>query len=423
MLAKSLSSDEKAQAEVHLAQILGVPCVDSVQRVRADKVISVVESLVPLRYNELTKMIEFKGKPIGDIFLQTLYLELAEEFKVEMCAKEVADAAVISARRHSFHPVRAYIAAIEDRLPEDDWHNLALRFYGLDDEWATLHLQRQLIACVARAFHPGCKLDTAFITHGRQGIGKSTQWSILGGDWFSDSLGDLRNIKDDKLCLHAAWIHEWGEIDSVVGKKESEQLKKFLSIREDLIRRPYGRGMELMPRGCAIVGTTNRDDFMKDHTGNRRFPIIRVDCVNNCWISENRDAIWGSAYEQMLSGVRYWYDDSEALRVSDDAKHFAAEDPIRDAVEAFFDGYTGVDFTMSQLAYFLNPEAYQAMSDGVKRENSRRLAFVCTSLGAKNTHIRERRTVYPGDNRPKQTIWLPPKKLTATIPATDDCLF
>ena len=129
----------------------------------------------------------------------------------------------------------------------------------------------------------------------KQGIGKSRMWAVLGGEWFSDSLGDLRNLKDDVLSLHSAWIHEWGEIDAVVGKRESETLKKFLSAQVDNVRKPYGRGMETLHRSCGIVGTTNRDDFIKDPIGNRRFPVISVTQVNTDWLTEHRDAIWGSA--------------------------------------------------------------------------------------------------------------------------------
>tara|TARA_B100000674_G_scaffold475209_1_gene468033 strand:+ start:1034 stop:2290 length:1257 start_codon:yes stop_codon:yes gene_type:complete len=418
MLAKTLSADQQTVAEVQLGQIFGGP-ITALVEVQSDKIAPAIGAVLPLKYNELTKLIEVNGAPIEDSFLQTLYLELAEQFKIKMSAKEAADGALLVARRNPYHPVKDYISGLTDRLTEQDWINLANRFYGIDDDWATLHLQRQLIACVARAFNPGCKLDTAFITYGPQGIGKSTQWSILGGEWFSDSLGDLRNIKDDKLCLHAAWIHEWGEIDSVVGKKESEALKKFISTERDLIRRPYGRGMELMERGCAIVGTTNRDDFLKDHTGNRRYPLVRVEQVNNAWIREHRDAIWGTAYEQMMSGTRHWYTKEEEARINEDAKGFMAEDPLRDNIEAYFDGFAGQDFTIRQVVYFCEPDHYKAMSSSELRRVCGSYAKVCQSLGAKNTGKRERRRIYEGDTKPQSSVWTPPSQAALS----DDCPF
>ncbi|GIR24992.1 MAG: hypothetical protein CM15mP39_08030 [Synechococcus sp.] len=87
-----------------------------------------------------------------------------------------------------------------------------------------------------------------------------------------------------------------GEIDSVVGKRESETLKKFLSAQVDNVRKPYGRGVETLQRTCGIVGTTNRDDFIKDPTGNRRFPRDQ---------RQQRQPI-GSKPTVMRSGVQPW---------------------------------------------------------------------------------------------------------------------
>ena len=53
-------------------------------------------------------------------------------------------------------------------------------------------------------------------------MGKGKFWEAIGGDWYSASLGDLRNVKEDKITLHNAWIHEWGEIDRVMGMQSSE---------------------------------------------------------------------------------------------------------------------------------------------------------------------------------------------------------
>ena len=277
-----------------------------------------------------------------------------------------------------------------------------------------------MIACVARAFHPGCKLDTALVLFGGQGQTKSTQWEILGGEWFSGSLENLRNLKDDILVLHSAWIHEWGEIDTVVGKRESEDLKKFLSRRKDIVRRPYGRGTVELARSCAIVGTTNRDDWIKDHTGNRRFPIIRIRQLNIDWITQHRDAIWGMAYEQMMNGVRFWYSKEEEARISDEARGFTAEDPHRDNAEAFFDGFTGADFTIAHLAHHVEPDHYRAMTTEQRRKLGAHYARVCISLGATKTNRRERRHVWSGDAKPQQPVWLPPAR---SSPSSDDCPF
>ena len=103
------------------------------------------------------------------------------------------------------------------------------------------------------------------------------------------------------MLLHRAWIHEWGEIDRVIGKKEAEAVKHFITIQEDRVRPPYGRKIELRKRQSILVGTTNRDDFIKDHTGNRRYPIFTAKHVDMEWVTANRDAIWARAIAEFNS--------------------------------------------------------------------------------------------------------------------------
>ncbi len=52
-----------------------------------------------------------------------------------------------------------------------------------------------MVAAVARIVHPGTKFDSVLILNGPQGIGKSTFFAKLAGDWFSDSL-TLTDMKD-----------------------------------------------------------------------------------------------------------------------------------------------------------------------------------------------------------------------------------
>jgi predicted P-loop ATPase len=321
-----------------LDALLGPAAEGKLRRPRNDKLTNALGMILPLRYNLLTGRIERNGEAIHGDYLGGLYLELAEEHQLDITKDRAIDAAIRVARKNAYHPVRDYLNGIEVTLPPEDWAAIDLRCFGREDPtgMSGLHLQRQLIGLVARAMDPGCGLQTALVLHSdRQGVGKSSFWRILGGDWFSDSLGDLRNIKDDLLQLHAAWIHEWGEIDMVMGKQESESLKRFLSACRDDVRKPYGRGVETLLRSCGVVGTTNRRDFIKDPTGNRRFPIISINSVDLGWVAANRNAIWGSALAAYHQGTRWQYDNHENALVSANALAFAPDDPLRESIEAW----------------------------------------------------------------------------------------
>ena len=71
-----------------------------------------------------------------------------------------------------------------------------------------------LAAAVARVEYPGCKFDHTLILSGPQGIGKSTLFEVLGGEWFN---GNLSAVGQDKAVLEqllGSWIVELQVLDS-----------------------------------------------------------------------------------------------------------------------------------------------------------------------------------------------------------------
>ena len=122
-----------------------------------------------------------------------------------------------------------------------------------------------------------------------------------------------------------------------MGKRDSESLKRFLSTRHDDVRKPYARGVERLERSCGIVGTTNRRDFIKDYTGNRRFPIISIQKVNLEWVFNHRSQIWASAYWAWLTGTVWHYSREENEGMSISAKKFAINDPLLEQLESWLE--------------------------------------------------------------------------------------
>ena len=106
------------------------------------------------------------------------------------------------------------------------------------------------------------------VLQGKQGAGKSSFFNVLGGEWFDDSMGAANN-KDDLIILHKSWIQEWGEIERTLSKRQSEELKAFITRRKDIFRPPYGRSALEFARQSIIVGTANGTDFLVDSTKKR----------------------------------------------------------------------------------------------------------------------------------------------------------
>lgn len=135
-----------------------------------------------------------------------------------------------------------------------------------------------MLGAVSRAYKPGSKFDYTIILQGSQGIGKSTFLKLMALDdsWFNDSLDSLDSDKAVQ-SLTGSWIIELAELKSLARTAGGvESVKRFLTATQDKYRIPYERRADTFYRQCVFAGTTNKDDFLQDETGNRRFLIIHT---------------------------------------------------------------------------------------------------------------------------------------------------
>ena len=173
------------------------------------------------------------------------------------------------AHKHKFNSVRDYLLSVKwdgvSRL-----ETLFIDYFGADDNDYTKEVaKKSFVAAVARVMQPGIKFDNMVIISGAQGIGKSTFFSYLGKDWFSDSLVTFEG-KEAAELIQGRWLIEVGELSGMT-KSETNTVKQFLSKTDDIYREAYGRRTAQFPRKCVFFGTTNDTEYLKDPTGGRRF--------------------------------------------------------------------------------------------------------------------------------------------------------
>ncbi len=197
-----------------------------------------------LKFNVLKQRIELDGELLLTEFA---YLRLAEHDGIDTTKNKAADAFTQVAEENAYNPVLTYLDTVAQQIAPIDIDNLSVRYFGTSNPLYDVFLKKTLIAAVARAYDPGCKHDTTLVLKGEQGIGKSSFFNVLSGDWFDDSMGDGK-LKDDLIILHKSWIQEWGEIERVFSKRQAGELKAFLTRRSDTIRPPYGRTAIEFPR-------------------------------------------------------------------------------------------------------------------------------------------------------------------------------
>lgn len=228
------------------------------------------------------------------------------------------DAVIAVAAERAYHPVRDYLNALPEWDGVQRVETLLIDYFGAEDtEYTRAVIRKTMVAAVARIFRPGTKFDSVLILNGPQGIGKSTFFSKLAGDWFSDSL-TLTDMKDKSgpEKLQGYWILELGELAGMK-KADVETVKSFLSRVDDKYRASYGVNVESHPRQCVIVGSTNAESgFLRDITGNRRFWPVKIggESAKRSWQLTKADIeqIWAETMALYKKGEKLYLEGEDA---------------------------------------------------------------------------------------------------------------
>ncbi len=272
------------------------------------------------RFNDLSRRIEFNGEPIQEDEASVFYVKL-QEHGYKITEKHTIDGILDVAYDGRFHPVRDYldvVATAEDTTPAD-LGRIATTYLSTSDPLYDAMLRKTLIGAVARIYEPGCQFDSVCVLRGKQGIRKSTFWKMLASpSWFTCTAPD--NDKDLVLNIHAGWLFELAELETVTSKRDVGQLRNLITTSVDLFRVPYGKTTAPHPRRSIFVGSVNGETFLNDQEGSRRFWVIecpqdfsRGELIDVERVRLDRDAIWKAAVLAYRNGEKPYLDQADQV--------------------------------------------------------------------------------------------------------------
>lgn len=192
------------------------------------------------------------------------------------------DALRILFKKREYNPVHNKIESLEWDNVSRIKHFLSICLKVEDSEYSREVSRLIFAGGIHRIYSPGCKFDDVVVLVGtNQGEGKSTivRWLALQDEFFAEvtELDGQKGIE----AIEGAWICEISELLAMTRAKEVESIKSYMSKLVDRYRRPFDRRTSDHPRQCIFVGTTNKQQFLSDKTGNRRFYPVTVKSVGN----------------------------------------------------------------------------------------------------------------------------------------------
>ena len=224
----------------------------------------------------------------------------------------VMEAVEATARRRKRHTAREWLESLKwdgvSRIPK----MFVELFSAEDNPYITGAASCFMVSAVSRILWAdpkqptkGSKVDFMLVLEGGQGAGKTTAvLELFGADWYAEATESPAH-KDFYQTLRGRWCIEIGEMDSF-SKADVSKVKQAITTRFDVYRPSYGRTARSFRRECVFVGTVNKDDYLRDETGARRFLPVKVGAVKIADIVAQREQLWAEAVYLFRQGFEWW---------------------------------------------------------------------------------------------------------------------
>ena len=275
-----------------------------------------------IRYNELTRMVELDGREFQELDLADSWL--ADVHGIEIAKQSARDSLLLLAQKNKYNPIKEYLESVYNN--RSNLKLLAIaeisKAFGIahDDELSQEMLARHLIGVARRGLEPGYKHDQILVLTSAQGCGKGQTIAELvpKREWADSATKVPKSLEDREFLAKAngCWIFELDEIDKITIGRDAAEMKGFITRQIDKYVEKYQTVVLSYPRRSVLFGTSNQQELLNDHTGDRRFWIVRCGKCNPAWVRENRDSIWATVLTWLQWRGSNWVPQEHALAKS-----------------------------------------------------------------------------------------------------------
>lgn len=258
-------------------------------------------------------------------------------------------------------------------------------------------------AQAGRLLEPGCQVDMVPILVGPQGARKSSLIAALAPhrDWFTE-INLMERDDNTTRKMRGKLVAELGELRGMHAR-DREDVKAFITRREEEWIPKYVEFAKVFQRRLVMYGTTNREDFLADDTGERRWLPIRVGVSGQIDVEAviaDRDQLWAEAIARWRQDGVVW---GEAERLAGfEHVHYKEQDPWTGPIHKWLwraGALDDPDLSPAEMpfAWSVTDVAVGALGKregDVSRSDQIRIGSVLKTLGCVKKRVRGRGWVY-----------------------------
>lgn len=318
-------------------------------------------------YNVITKEVEIEGLDVDDFDSQVMDIHsLCHKYGLKITLDFLVKSINRHAAKNTCNPVISYLEKCEFLYDGnggyiDELCDALVTKKDYDQNLKKLLVRKWLFNTAYIAYNEGeLNSEGCLVLQGPQGCGKTSFIKCIIPMEFLKTGLDIN--PDDKDSLRKAtkyWVVELGELDATM-KADQAKLKAFITESVDEYRLPYAISSKRYPRTTSLFGTVNKEDFLKDETGSRRFWIIPVENVKIDKLRKlDIEQLWGEVMTELPNNIDKLNLNAEELKLlAANNEEFNVKGNTEIAVEAGFAWNSDMDnwifMPTAEIAHKLN---------------------------------------------------------------------
>jgi putative DNA primase/helicase len=243
------------------------------------------------------------------------------------------------------------------------------------------------IMMVARAYVPGCQVDTVPVLEGQMGRGKSKFLEMLAQPWFA-ALPMAFGEKDFFQAIQGRWLIEVPDM-SGFSKREHSSILATITTRSDVYRRSYGQHVEEHLRVTIFAATSEGDEYLAESRGRRRYWPVRCQDIDLDALALQRTQIFAEALVKYRAGSTWHEMPWEEALAEQSAR--VSYDPWTDKVLRYAEAYYGSEAGVRITSGLILEKAIEMETARQDEQAKKRVHRILRENGWKQMHGRKDR--------------------------------